>query len=222
MRGWRHEGGACPHTDVGVDGPENSDPTGKPTNLGGLFGELRGERQTNLNVAPPSATFSDMSGSYTDEELRDLARLPKRVTNPGARWSEKPTEQPVHRQRMFRATASSDDGRDFHFQIYQRQNLLDAANYSCGIAYLPASGPRLTLARYNGSNHEHGPIRYRPHIHGATETAITAGRKPESDAQATTRYETLEGALACLIEDFSLSNLWAEPDHPSLFHGDPT
>jgi hypothetical protein len=27
------------------------------TNLGGLFGELRGERQTNLNVAPPSATF---------------------------------------------------------------------------------------------------------------------------------------------------------------------
>lgn len=37
--------------------PKAADLAGKPTNLGGLFGELRGERKTNLNVAPPSATF---------------------------------------------------------------------------------------------------------------------------------------------------------------------
>ena len=38
-------------------------------------------------------------------------------------------------------------------------------------------------------------------------------------AEETTRYETLEGALACLIEDFRLSGIRANPDHPSLFNG---
>ena len=58
-----------------------------------------------------------------------------------------------------------------------------------------------------------------PHIHRATEAAILAGRKPERAAEETTRYETLEGALACLIEDFRLSGIRANPDHPSLFNG---
>ena len=84
---------------------------------------------------------------------------------------------------------------------------------------LPPGGPRLTLARYNGPSHQHGEIRYKPHIHRATETAILAGRKPEHAAEETTRYETLEGALACLIEDFRLSGIRANPDHPSLFNG---
>ena len=48
---------------------------------------------------------------------------------------------------------------------------------------------------------------------------ILAGRKPEHAAEETTRYETLEGALACLIEDFRLSGIRANPDHPSLFNG---
>ena len=88
-----------------------------------------------------------------------------------------------------------------------------------GIVRLAPGGVRLTLARYNGSNHQHGDIRYQPHIHRATEAAITDGRKPEHAAEETTRYQTLEGALACLIEDFSLSGLRANPDHPSLFNG---
>lgn len=51
------------------------------------------------------------------------------------------------------------------------------------------------------------------------EAAITDGRKPEHAAEETTRYQTLDGALACLIEDFSLSGIRADPDHPSLFNG---
>ena len=42
---------------------------------------------------------------------------------------------------------------------------------------------------------------------------------PEHAAEETTRYETLDGALACLIEDFRLSGIRANPDHPSLFNG---
>ncbi len=47
----------------------------------------------------------------------------------------------------------------------------------------------------------------------------TPNRKPEHAVEETTRYETLEGALACLIEDFRLSGIRANPDHPSLFNG---
>ena len=160
-----------------------------------------------------------MNRTYTDEELNDLGQLPKRVTNPGARWSEKPAVHPVHRQRTFRAMGTTTDGEQLRFLIYQRQSLHDRLNYSCGITYLAPDGVRLTLARYNGSNHQHGDIRFQPHIHRATEAAITDGRKPEDEAVETTRYQTLEGALACLIQDFSLSGIRAEPDHPSLFNG---
>ena len=160
-----------------------------------------------------------MIRSYTDDELRELGRLPKKVTNPGAHWSEKPSAYPVHKQRIFQATATTGDDRRHRFLIYQRQSLRDEPSYSCGIAYLPPGGPRLTLARYNGPNHQHGDIRYKPHIHRATEAAILAGRKPEYAADETTRYETLEGALACLIEDFRLSGIRAKPDEPSLFNG---
>ena len=160
-----------------------------------------------------------MTGTYSDDELQELGRLPKKVTNPGARWADKPSAHPVHKQRLFQAAGTTEDGRQLRFLIYQRQSLRDEPSYSCGIAYLPPSGPRLTLARYNGPNHRHGDIRYKPHIHRATEAAILAGRKPEYEAEETTRYETVEGALACLIEDFRLSGIRAHPDHPSLFNG---
>ena len=160
-----------------------------------------------------------MIRTYPDEELSGLARLPKRVTNPGARWSEKPAVHPAHKQRTYKARGTTADGETLRFLIYQRQNLHDRLNYSCGIIYLAPGGAQLTLARYNGSNHQHGDIRFQTHIHRATEAAITDGRKPEHAAEETARYQTLDGALACLIEDFSLSGIRADPDHPSLFNG---
>ena len=123
-----------------------------------------------------------------------------------------------HKQRIFKATGTTEDDRQLRFLIYQRQSLRDDPSYSCGILYLPPSGPNLTLARYNGPNHQHGDIRYKPHIHRATEAAIIAGIRPKHEAEETTRYETLEGAMACLIEDFRLSGIRATPDQPSLFN----
>ena len=156
---------------------------------------------------------------YTDEELRGLRMLAKRVANPAARWSEKPADSPTHKQRTFKAKSSPKEDAEARFLIYERQNLLDKADYSCGIVYVPSGGSRLVLARYNGPSHEHGDINHRPHIHRATEAAMRRGQKPESAAEETNRYETLEGALACMIDDFQLSGIRAKPDHPSLFHG---
>ena len=142
---------------------------------------------------------------YTDDELDALRSMPKRVNNPRARW----TGKPGHRQRNFQITGEPDEAR---FQVYQRQNVRDDHDFSCGIAYLPRGGARLTLARYNGPSHIHGDIAYRPHIHRATERAIAAGRKPESEAEETDRFRTLDGAFACLIDDFQLGGI-TPPDH---------
>ena len=149
---------------------------------------------------------------YTDDELAQLKAMPKQATNPGARWQEKPRLAPAHRQRNFQVVAQT----DVRFAIYQRQNLADDADSSCGIRYCPLGSVPIVLARYNGSGHTHGDIVYRPHIHGTTAAAILAGRRPEYEASETDRYTTLEGALACLLEDYSVTGINARRDEPRL------
>ena len=151
---------------------------------------------------------------YSNEELAAFRSMPKRVTNPGARWSDKPKSRPAHRQRSFQASGQQDENA--RFSVYQRQNLADESDFSCGIAYLPPGSPPLTLARYNGPSHKHGDIAYRPHVHRTSEKAILESRKPESEAEATDRFTTLEGALSCLIHDFNMSGITAQPDQPRL------
>ena len=154
---------------------------------------------------------------YSDDELESLRAVPKLVTNPGARWSEKPVRAPVHRQRSFKAVGQSAEG--LRFEVYQRQNIQDPADYSCGIAHISLDGSRLTLARYNGPGHEHGDIFHRPHIHRTTAEAIASGRKPEREAAETDRYETLEGALACLVANFNVVGISPSHDTPRLPYG---
>jgi len=139
----------------------------------------------------------------------------KQIVNPKARWQDKPKFRPAHRQRNFQASGGQEG--EARFLIYQRQSLADEIDFSCGIAYLPRGGQPLTLARYNGPSHVHGTIRYLPHIHRATERAIAEGRKPESEAEETDRFMSLEGALACLIEDFNVTGINAQRDQPRLF-----
>ena len=150
---------------------------------------------------------------YTDDALKALQDMPKRATNPQARWAVKPKAMPSHEQREFKVQGQG----DARFAIYQRQSLQDKSNFSCGIRYCPSGTTPLTLARYNGPSHVHGEIRYRAHIHRATAEAIAAGRRPESDATPTDRYTTLEGALACLLEDFRVGGVAAKRDELRLF-----
>ena len=141
---------------------------------------------------------------YTDGELALLRDMPKRVTNPDVRWLMKRG----NRQRTFEAEGEG----GVRFSIYQRQNIKRENSFSCGIERIEDDGTRLMLARYNGPSHPHGDIAYRPHIHRATEEAMAAGRQPESEAEETDRFNSCEGALACLIADFRLSGISAAPD----------
>ena len=148
---------------------------------------------------------------YSDDELAALRAQPKRITNPGARW----TTKPGHRQRNFEVVSSRDERTAF--AIYQRQSVLDGSDFSCGIAFLPPGDTRLTLARYNGPSHIHGEIEFQTHIHHATAQAIAAGKKPESEAEETDRFTTLDGAFRCLIDDFHIAGIRPpEPDQRRL------
>ena len=142
----------------------------------------------------------------TDEQIETLLTLPKRVTNPQARWKE----QRGARQRNYDVVSS--DGRQ-QFRLFLRQNLRLDTNFSCGLYHVASNGTEICLTRYNGSDHLHSnPLESSHtfggyHIHKATERYIRAGRKPEHFAVQTDRYSTLQGALQALCADCRIDGL---------------
>lgn len=160
-----------------------------------------------------------ISQPYTDEKFEHLRHMSKQVKNPGARWSERPKSHIGHKQRNFKAVSL--DSPDINFGVYMRQNTDIEEDFSCGIEFRPFAGSAIVLARYNGPSHWHRDadkvIDHRPHIHRASERAISMGKKPDWFADETDRFETVEGALACLMKDYSLSGISGiEHDHPRL------
>jgi len=142
----------------------------------------------------------------TDEQIEHLLSTPKRATTPNARWKT----QRGSRQRNY--DLESEDG-NLQFSLYLRQNLRINESYSCGLLYLHQGGDKVTLARYNGSDHPH----YNPldgtradcccHIHRATERYMSIGRKAEHYAESTDRYRDLHGALRAITEDCKISGI---------------
>ena len=150
---------------------------------------------------------------FSDKELELHRSCSKRVENPRARWSTKPG----HKQQNYNAVSKNEE--NLRFRLYLRQNLTDENDFSCGLALIQSGGKLLSLARYNGSSHTHGAIAYRCHIHKAMASALHSGKRIDSCAFETSRYRTLEGALACLIEDCGIQGLKATHDSGDLFDG---
>ena len=147
----------------------------------------------------------------TDEEVKALHSIKKRVINPGARFVTKPGR----RQRNFKLGGVEYDSA--RFEVCQRQNESDKDDFSCEIAYIPPDGRQLTLGRYNGPSHIHGSICYRPHVQRAMASAIAAGKNPMSEANETDRITSLDGAFRCLIEDFRFRVITTpHPDQPRI------
>lgn len=148
----------------------------------------------------------------TDEEISSLQSKGKVVTNPKAKSREQ--------RKSVQANYSVEtlEGQE-KFELYTRQNLMDPENYSCGLIYKHPSGAHITLARYNGSNHEHrNPlengelIRFKCHIHWATQRYIELGDKAEKYAETTERYVDLQGAIRCLLVDWNITGLHNLPE----------
>jgi hypothetical protein len=155
--------------------------------------------------------------SITDEKITELLNCPKRLTNPQARSKNKDG----HEQINYKVSAT--DGSGYEFEVYKRQNLREGMedDFSCGINWVAPNGDTLTLKRYNGPSHEHPnhlektKVGLNCHIHIATEKYIKANRKPEGYAEETTRYNSVEGALHCLVNDCKISGIDTTPDTSS-------
>jgi len=152
--------------------------------------------------------------SITDEKISTLLAMPKQVTNANARLKTKPG----HTQRTFNVKAM--DGTDLLFELFVRQNAHPGMedDFSAGLNWIAPNGEVLTLCRYNGGSHGHPNHLERtalpraPHIHRATERYVRAGRKAEGFAETTTRYNTADGALHCLVKDCNISGINTRPD----------
>lgn len=155
--------------------------------------------------------------SLTDDIIAELLNCPKRLTNPQARSRIKDG----HEQFNYKVVAT--DGSDHQFELYKRQNLRDEMqdDFSCGINWVAPNGETLTLKRYNGPNHNHPnhiekfSLGFNSHVHVATEKYIKANRKAEGFAEVTSRYNSLEGALHCLVIDCNITGIHTTPDDSS-------
>ncbi|CAI9896057.1 TPA: hypothetical protein RQ837_001972 [Pseudomonas aeruginosa] len=142
----------------------------------------------------------------TDEQIQYLLTIPKRTKTPNARWRV----QKKSRQRNY--DLESEDG-SLQFSLYLRQNMRIVESFSCGLLYLHAGGEKVTLARYNGSDHPHNnPLDgtradNHCHIHRATERYMAIGRKSEHYAESTDRYTDLSGALRAIVDDCMISGI---------------
>lgn len=150
--------------------------------------------------------------SLTDDKIMDLLNCPKHLVNPQARMKIKDGHEQVNYK------AVSTDGSDIQFEIYKRQNLNIIDDFSCGISWITSNGEVITLKRYNGPSHNHcnqlekEKIGYNSHIHHASEKYIKANKKPEGYAERTSKYQTLEGALHCLVKDCNINGISTSPD----------
>lgn len=154
--------------------------------------------------------------SITDIKIKELIQIAKRITNPKSHSKEKDG----HEQYNYKLQSETED---LEFELYTRQNLRIGMedDFSCGISWLSPNGESFTLKRYNGPSHKHKNqleetfIEYKPHIHLSTEKYVRANRKPEGYAEETDRYNSLKGALHCLVIDCNITGIKTEPDNVS-------
>lgn len=152
--------------------------------------------------------------SITDIKIAELLGMTKNVTNARSKSKEKDG----HEQYNYKLLSQSGE---YQFELYTRQNLREGMedDFSCGISWLLPNGDVFTLKRYNGPSHIHrNPLENtfiyeKPHIHISTEKYVRANRKPEGFAVETNRYNSLKGALHCLVNDCNIVGLNTEPDN---------
>lgn len=155
----------------------------------------------------------------TDEWLEQLRLMPKTVTTPKAKWTQK---NPGHKQRKFKLRGVNEDKEFF---VFLRKCLARENSISCGINFVRGASSDLPLARYNGPGHVHfnqpeyanRVIEFRPHIHRTTERSYLQGKKLDSFAEETDRFDNFFKALQCLVVDFNVIGLSVEHEFEELF-----
>jgi len=99
------------------------------------------------------------------------------------------------------------DGHDF--RVILRQSHANILDFSAILAYRPIRSSELfILRRYNGRSHEHtnsieGNTFYGFHIHQATERYQELGSQPESYAEPSDNYDSIDKAIERMFTECS-------------------
>jgi len=131
---------------------------------------------------------------YTDNGISELVGCPKTIKEAPRRDMK---EENRHRRNDL--VVISDDGVEF--DVFIRQSLDFAEDFSIGLVCHAPDGKRITLVRYNGQ-HEQSPElfgshpHFSYHIHQATGDNLAAGRFEKHPGEVTDRYASLDEAIA--------------------------
>lgn len=142
----------------------------------------------------------------TDDDIHQLLKTSKRITNPGAR------KRTLERHVQWNYEAESESFPTKKFTIFLRQSTRLKSSFSVGIRLL-AGQNSVTLMRCNGYNHPHRNHiendRFDPqcHVHIATERYLSIGKPDEGFAEPTTAYQDLGGAFIYLVRHCNIRDI---------------
>jgi hypothetical protein len=143
----------------------------------------------------------------SDSEIATLISEPK-TTPSGLRPLTRPIERNQHQRKDFEITGASGNG----YMLAIRQSMLNPFDFSAILGYkVPGLNTVFRLRRYNGKHRHTNTIEKQTiqdfHIHTATERyQRVGGMKEDSYAEVTDRYQTLDTAVQCLLEDCGFSS----------------
>jgi len=138
----------------------------------------------------------------SDREIATLIDEPKTIPV-GLRPLGRLVERNQHRRKDFEVIGASGSG----FVLAIRQSMLNPFDFSVILGYkVPGFNTVFRLRRYNGKHRHTNTIERHPlydfHIHTATERyQKLGGMKEDSYAEVTDRYQTLDTAIQCLLDD---------------------
>lgn len=153
--------------------------------------------------------------ALTDAIYDALRTEPKRKTS-GTRAKEKMG----HTEQQF--DLASSEVPDRHFRLFIRQSLSNSEVFSVGLTLVRPEGD-LILCRYNSGHHGHKNILEKErlpaecHQHILTERYVSAGLEHKGFAVLRTEYNSIDGALALLVEECNVANVIKHQTQATLF-----
>ena len=138
---------------------------------------------------------------YEQEYIENLLSCEKEVIEQPAKDFK---EDRGHMKKNF--TLRSLDG-SYMFRAFIRYNVKFPENFSIGLDYNPKEEKgTICLFRCNGTHGENKQIPHHEsfHLHVATAESINSGLKPESNADITDDYASIDGAIQYFIKTINL------------------
>jgi len=155
--------------------------------------------------------------SFTAQRIEELIACRKRITDPPARSFK---EENRHRRKDMRLQDASDDS--CIFEVFIRQSLEFAEDFSLGLVFHSLDGKRMTLIRFNGQHEQtnnpldQAKLHFQYHIHTATADNLNNGRYDKHPAAPTPEYASFDEATGVFLSRIGLESEAVAEYFPNL------